>query len=113
MPDRSPDRPIVFLGTARADIRAFPGLASNKVGRQLRRVQRGLDPLDWKPMPSIGKGVREIRIRDAGGAFRAIYVIEGRDGALVVLHAFEKKAQKTPRADVELARKRLQGLLQG
>jgi phage-related protein len=106
------ERPVVFLGTARADIRAFPGLASNKVGRQLRRVQRGLDPIDWKPMPSVGKGVREIRVRDAGGAFRAIYVVEGGDGTLVVLHAFEKKTQKTPKPDAELARKRLQAFLQ-
>jgi phage-related protein len=106
------ERPVVFFGTSRADIRAFPGLASNKIGRQIRRVQRGLDPIDWKPMPSIGKGVREIRVRDAGGAFRAIYVVEGGDGALVVLHAFEKKTQKTPKPDVELARKRLQAFLQ-
>jgi phage-related protein len=106
-------RLIIFLGTTRADIRTFPDSASNKVGRQLRRVQRGLDPLDWKPMPSIGKGVREIRVRDDGGAFRAIYMIEASNGNLVVLHAFEKKAQKTPKADVDLARKRLRAFQQG
>jgi phage-related protein len=69
-------------------------------------VQNGLDPDDWKPMKSVGPGVREIRIRDASGAFRIIYLATLADRVLV-LHAFQKKAQRTAQRDIDLAAKRL------
>jgi phage-related protein len=75
-------------------------------GHQLFRVQCGLDPDDWKPMPSIGAGVREIRVCDSSGAFRTIYLAT-RSEAIYVLHCFRKKSQKTARNDMELARQRL------
>jgi phage-related protein len=75
-------------------------------GHQLFRVQCGLDPDDWKPMPSIGAGVREIRVRDSSGAFRTI-CLATRSEAIYVLHCFRKKSQKTARNDMELARQRL------
>ena len=66
------------------------------------RVQEGRDPIDWKPMPSIGKGIREIRVSDRPGEFRVIYVANiGTE--IYVLHAFHKKTQKTTKRDVDLA----------
>jgi phage-related protein len=75
----------------------------------LALVQRGLDPDDWKPMNSIGSGVREIRVRDASGAYRVIYVAQLSD-AIYVLHAFQKKAQRTSERDISLARVRFREL---
>ena len=65
----------------------------------------GKPPTDWKPMTTIGKGVQEIRIRDEMGAFRVIYIARFLD-AVYVLHCFQKKTQKTSRADLALAAKR-------
>src|ERR1700731_4333142 len=67
----------------------LPGDARREVGYQLDRVQRGLDPDDWRPMPSIGAGVREIRVRERAGAFRVIYAATFVD-AVYVLHALQK-----------------------
>lgn len=58
------------------------------------------------PMPSIGTGVREIRVRRASGAFRTIYLAT-RPEATYVLHCFRKKPQKTAREDIGVARQRL------
>ena len=68
-------------------------------------VQVGREPDDWKPMPAIGPGAREIRVRDEAGAFRVIYVAKFAD-AVYVLHAFQKKTQKTAHRDFELAKLR-------
>ncbi len=71
-------------------------------------VQMGVDPLDCKSMVSIGKGVKEIRIH-TDGEFRIIYVAKFKE-AVYVLHAFQKKSQKTSGKDIGLARKRLKQL---
>lgn len=94
----------IFLGASKADLREFPDEARREAGVELHQVQLGLEPGDWKPMPSIGAGVREIRIR-AGGAFRVIYLATRPEG-VYVLHCFQKKTQKTAPRDVELARQR-------
>jgi phage-related protein len=92
-------------------IRDFPAGARREAGFQIDRVQRGLDPDDWKPIKSVGPGVREIRVRDRAGAFRVIYVATFSD-AVFVLHAFQKKMQATPRRDLELATVRFKLLAQ-
>ena len=74
-------------------------------------VQIGRDPDDWKPMPTIGPGVREIRVRDEAGAFRLIYIAKFLE-AIYVLHCFNKKSQQTATKDIELSRKRLKELLE-
>lgn len=84
-------------------------LIRREAGYQLDQVQHGNEPDDWKPMPTIGKGVREIRIRDASGAFRVVYVAKFAN-AVYVLHCFQKKTQKTSKADLDLAKKRLSDL---
>ena len=68
-------------------------------------VQVGRNSDDWKPMSTVGRGACEIRVRDEAGAFRVIYVARFAD-AVYVLHAFQKKTQKTSRVDVDLARQR-------
>ena len=71
-------------------LREFPDDAKRDAGYQLDRVQHGLQPEDFKPMPTIGKGVEEIRVRDDTGAYRVIYTARLAD-AVYVLHAFQKK----------------------
>ncbi len=98
-------KPLVWLGGARRDIRAFPSDARRRSGFQLRKVQQGLDPDDWKPMTSVGVGVREIRIQTEL-AHRVFYL-----ASVYVLHAFEKKTRKTLQHDVALSRERYRALL--
>ena len=97
--------PVVWLGTTRDDLRDFPLPVRLVAGYQLWRVQKGLLPDDWKPMRSIGPGVRELRIR-IDGQFRVLYLVRRKEG-VIVLHAFRKKSAKTPHLDAELARRRL------
>jgi phage-related protein len=102
-------RPVEFRGSALDDLRAFPQAARRETGYQLDRVQRGREPDDWKPMNAVGPGVREIRIRDAAGAFSVLYVAKFEDAAYV-LHCFQKKTQKTRKADPDLAGQRYRDL---
>ena len=62
-------------------------------------------------MTTVGPGVREIRVRDASGVFRVIYVAKFAD-VIHVLHCFRKKTQKTSKADLDLARNRYRNLKQ-
>jgi phage-related protein len=102
-------KPVEFLGDSLARLRDFPENARRAAGYQLDRVQRGLEPDDWKPMSAVGRGVREIRVRDRSGAFRVIYLATLGD-RVVVLHAFQKKTQRTAKPDIELAARRLRDL---
>ena len=88
----------MFLGGSLASIRAFPAAVKQQVGYELDKLQRGGAPKDWKAMPTLGLGVREIRIRN-GGAWRVVYVAN-REEAVYVLHAFQKKTQRTSRRDI-------------
>lgn len=99
-------KPIAFLGDSLAQLRDFPEEARSEAGFQLREVQKGNDPADWKPLKTVGPGVREIRIRDEAGAFRVIYLATVGDTVLV-LHAFQKKTQQTAQRDIDLAASRL------
>jgi phage-related protein len=97
---------VEFLGDTLRRIREFPQDAKKDAGREIVRLQEGREPLDWKPMPSIGKGVREIRVAERSGQFRVIYVAN-IGNKIYILHAFQKKTQKTPQRDLELAASRL------
>ena len=101
---------VEFRGSALDDLRAFPASARREAGHQIDQVQNGHEPDDWKPMNTVGQGVREIRIRDAAGAFRVIYVAKFAD-AVYVLHCFQKKTQKTSKTDLDLATKRYRDLM--
>ncbi len=98
-------KPVEFRGNSLDDLRAFPLSARREAGHQ-----NGQEPDDWKPMNTVGQGVKEIRIRDAAGAFRVIYVAKFAD-AVYVLHCFKKKTEKTSKVDLDLAAKRYRDLL--
>jgi len=100
---------LIWLGDSRETIRAFPDDARKIAGFQLWRVQRELEPNDWKPMPSVGPGVQEIRIH-TGVEHRVLYVAKFAE-AVYVLHAFEKRTRRTSRDDLDLARHRLRLLI--
>jgi len=100
---------ITFLGDSLKRLREFPEDARAAAGRQLQRVQFGGDPLDWKPMTSIGPGVREIRVREESGAYRVIYIASIGD-RIYVLHAFKKTTRKTARRDLDVAAMRLKSI---
>lgn len=99
-------KPVAFLGDSLSRLKDFPHDARVEAGFQLSEVQHGRDPADWKPMKTVGVGVREIRVREASAAYRVIYLANLPDRVLV-LHAFEKKTQKTPQRDIDLAARRL------
>jgi len=95
---------VIFMGSSRDDLRAFPEMARRLIGRQILRLQYGLEPEDWKPMKAVGTGVREVRVR-AGGQFRAFYVTHVGN-AIYILHAFQKKTQRTSPRDIALGQQR-------
>ena len=103
---------IQFLGDSLKSLREFPEDAKHDLGYQLDKVQQGEQPDDFKPMPSIGKGVEEIRVRDDSGIHRVIYTARLAD-AVYVLHAFQKKTQTTAKRDIALASKRYAELMIG
>jgi phage-related protein len=105
-------KPVCFLGDSLKAIRGFPFEVRLDAGRQLQRVQNGRPANDFKPMPSIGKGVEEIRVREESGTYRIVYTARLAD-AVYVLHAFEKKSQATSQRDLELARQRFRELMRG
>lgn len=93
-----------WVGTALEDLRAFPPEERNEAGYQLDKAQLGDEPSDWKPMPSVGPGVSELRVR-SGREHRVFYIAKFEE-AVYVLHAFEKKSQKTARKDIDLGQRR-------
>ena len=95
---------LLWVGSARADLRALPDAARRQLGYDLRRVQSGGQPRDWKPMGTVGPGTEEIRVR-IDGIFRVLYVAKFSEG-VYVLHAFQKKSQQTAKLDLDLARAR-------
>jgi len=103
---------IRFEGDSLKCLREFPASAMQDAGYQLDKVQRGGQPDDFKPMPSIGHGVEEIRIWDDSGTFRIIYTARLAN-AVYVLHVFQKKTQTTAKRDLELAKKRYNELTRG
>ncbi len=103
-------KPIVWCGDSLERIREFPDDARRLAGHQLDKIQRGIDPDDWKPMPSVGLGVREIRVR-VQGQFRVMYLAKLEE-AVYVLHAFPKKSQRTAKQDLDLATKRFREVLE-
>lgn len=98
------EKPLAWLGSSLADLRRFPADARRQAGHELHQVQQGLSPSDWRSMASVGAGVVEIRIHTEQ-EFRVFYVAKFEE-AVYVLHAFEKKTQKTPKRNIDLARAR-------
>jgi phage-related protein len=105
------DKPVSWVGSSLDAVRQFPAEARRTAGYELRRVQQGLMPSDWKPMRTVGPGVMEIRLH-TGLEHRVFYVARFEE-AVYVLHAFEKRTRKTTQADIELAKRRLSAVLHG
>ena len=105
-----PIKPLFWAGAALAELRGFPAEARRQAGYELHRVQEGLEPSDWRPMPSVGAGVVEIRIH-TDIECRVFYVAKHREG-VYVLHAFEKRSQQTSQRDIDLSRERLAAVLE-
>jgi phage-related protein len=98
---------LYFIGTARKDLAGFPESARRRAGHELFMVQVGRDPDHFRPIPSVGPGSYELRVRDQSGAFRVIYVAKF-EHAVYVLHAFRKRTQKTAKVDIDLTARRYQ-----
>jgi phage-related protein len=103
-------KPLTFLGDSLKAVRGFPDDARRDAGFQLRRVQQGRQPDDFRPMSTVAVGVEELRVWCEEGTFRVIYLARLPE-AVFVLHAFQKKTQATPQADIELASKRHRELM--
>jgi phage-related protein len=87
---------IQWLGSSRRDIQAFPNDARQVAGFQLYRVQRGLDSNDWKPMPNVGSGVKEIRVH-TDLEHRVLYTANLAD-AIYVSACFREENEEDPEA---------------
>lgn len=101
---------ICFLGDSLKRLRDLPESARSDLGYQLYKVQLGEQPDDFKPMPSIGRGVEEIRVWDKGGTYRVIYTARFAD-VVYVLHTFQKKTQSTAQREIETAKRRFMELM--
>ena len=102
-------KPLYWLGDSLEALKTFSEAAKREAGHQLNRVQDGFEPNDWKPMTAVGVGVREVRIKTEK-AYRVIYVAKFFEG-VYVLHAFDKKTQRTSNADLDLATARYNSLV--
>ena len=100
---------LFWEGSSLRDLHSFTKLAKRLIGHELMRVQAGVEPQDWKPMTTVGQGVREIRVH-LENEYRVLYVTKIKD-SVHVLHAFTKKTQKTSKSDIEIAQKRYQQLM--
>jgi len=102
-------KPLIWHDSIHEDVKGFAPVARQNIGNQLHRAQNGSEPSDWKPMPGIGKGVKEIRIH-AETEYRAIYIAHFEE-AISVRHAIVKKTPKTGKNDIDLASRRFAILL--
>jgi phage-related protein len=102
-------KPLVWLGSSHDDIREFPEEARQEAGFELYQIQQGHEPSDWKPVLTVGAGVKEVRVHGRN-EYRVMYVAKFAE-AVYVLHAFVKKTQQTSKADIELARTRFKQLI--
>jgi len=109
MPGEASLTPLIWMGSAREDLRAFPEPVKDLVGYALYIAQRGSKHPDAKPMRGFGgAGVLEIAADHRGETYRLVYTVNLKD-RVYALHAFQKKAKsgiKTPMAEMRLIRER-------
>ena len=101
---------ILWIGSAYADLILFPNAPRSEAGFQLGKVQAGLETTDWKPFNEMGAGTKEIRIKDASGGYRVMYVAKF-DEAVYVLHCFQKKTQTTSKQDKFIVQMRYRAVI--
>ncbi len=78
------EKDIRWVGSSYGDLLEFPKAPRREAGFQLGKVQAGLEPTDWKPFDEIGAGTREIRIGNAKGIFRVMYVAKFEEAVYVL-----------------------------
>jgi len=100
---------VKFHESSRKDLIGFPVEIRREAGLQIARVQHGMEPSKWKPMKTVGQGAKEIILTGDDGIYRVIYVAEYK-GRVHVLHAFQKKSQKTRKSDIDLAKRRYKAM---
>ena len=105
------DKEIRWAGSSFDDLIHFPEGPRKEAGYQLSKVQAGLDPDDWKPFNDVGQGTKEVRIKDAAGIFRVMYVAKFEE-AIYVLHCFQKKTEATAKKDKDIAEARYRAIVQ-
>lgn len=96
---------VYFCGDAKKVLSLFPDEVKVQFGQEIRRLQNGLLPNDSKAMPTVGKGVFEIRVKYKG-EYRVFYLLSHSD-AIYVLHAFQKKSAQTARPDIDKGKQRI------
>jgi phage-related protein len=96
---------VAWEGDSREILQSFPESVRQNLGFQLWQLQQGERPSDYRPVPSVGAGVFELRDQDERAWYRVIYLSRIRD-VVHVLHCFEKKSREMPKRDFELARRR-------
>lgn len=101
-----PDALIAWEGDSKEVISSFPDEAKANLGFDLRLLQRGLQPTNYRPMSSVGPGVFELRDQDERAWYRVVY-LSRIHGVIHVLHCFEKKSRETPMKEIHVARQRL------
>lgn len=106
------EKEIRWVGSSYDDLRSFPEQPRRRAGYELGKVQAGLSPDDWKPFDDVGPGTREIRIKDANGILRVMYVAKFEE-AIYVLHCFQKKTQATSKRDKAIASARYRAVIEG
>ncbi len=104
------EKSIYWVGSSLKDLLDLPNEVKREAGYQLHRVQNGLEPENWKPFQEVGSSVKEIRIYDQGGAFRVMYIAKFSE-KIYVLHAFQKKTQKTNQNDINIAKTRYKSIV--
>jgi len=104
------EKQIRWVASAYDDLLEFPKDARKEAGFQLGKLQAGLEPADWKPFEAAGAGTKEIRIREASGIYRVIYVAKFEE-AIYVLHCFQKKTQVTSKQDKAIATARYRAVV--
>lgn len=82
------------------------------MGDQLNKVEYGGEPDDFKPMPTVGSGVNEIRVSEDGDQYRLIYLAKFEEAMYVLNVITKKKTQKTAQSDIDISKKRYNELVQ-
>ena len=100
---------IAWEGDSREVLKGFPEGVRQNFGFELWQLQLGERPSDYRPLPSIGAEVYELRDQDERAWYRVVYISRIND-VIYVLHCFEKKSREMPRKDFGKAKQRLKAV---
>lgn len=109
MPALHKDALLAWEGDSKEVISSFPDQAKQNLGFQLRLLQQGQQPTDYRAMRTVGPGVFELRDQDERAWYRVIYLSKIQN-VVHVLHCFEKRSRETPAKEINTARQRLKAV---